>query len=123
MTQTAPRPTVALPAAHSGGGASTGVGPGRRARVLHVMTHLDHGGAQDNTLLTVAGLDRDRYVVDLASGPGVLEAHARTVADDVHILGSLRRPLLDPGAGSTLFRLAQLCADYDIVHTHGSKAG
>src|SRR4051812_16477450 len=96
---------------------------GRKTRVLHVITHLDHGGAQDNTLLTVAGLDRDRYTVDIASGPGVLEDRARSVADNVHLLGSLRRPLLDPGVGSTLLKLAKLSANYDIVHTHGSKAG
>jgi glycosyltransferase involved in cell wall biosynthesis len=114
MTQTAPRPPVLPPARPA---------PVRRARVLHVMTHLDHGGAQDNTLLTVAGLDRSRYVVDIASGPGVLEDEARRVADNVHILGSLRRPLVDAGAASTLLALARISADYDIVHTHGSKAG
>src|SRR3954468_23680901 len=120
MTQTAPAPQV-TPA--RGLRPSSARRDGRRLRVLHVMTHLDHGGAQDNTLLTVEGLDRDRYVVDVASGPGVLEDHARTVADNVHILGSLRRPLADPGAAATFSRLARLCADYDIVHTHGSKAG
>src|SRR3954451_12025350 len=96
---------------------------GDRLRVLHVITHLDHGGAQDNTLLTVEGLDRDRYVVDVASGPGVLEDHARTVADNVHILGGRRRRRHAPGAAPPFSRLARRCADYDIVHTHGSKAG
>src|SRR4051812_3618098 len=120
MTQTAPAPQVTPGRRPSPSGARL---DGRRLRVLHVMTHLDHGGAQDNTLLTVEGLDRDRYVVDVASGPGVLEDRARSVADNVHILGSLRRPLADPGAASTFSRLARLCADYDIVHTHGSKAG
>src|SRR3954471_5140732 len=120
MTQTAPAPQVT--GTHRPTGASLRR-DGRRLRVLHVMTHLDHGGAQDNTLLTVEGLDRDRYVVDIASGPGVLEDRARSVADNVHILGSLRRPLADPGAASTFARLARLSADYDVVHTHGSKAG
>src|SRR3954468_5311788 len=94
-----------------------------RARVLHVITHLDHGGAQDNTLLTMAGLDRDRYTVDIASGPGVQEERAREIADQVHILHTLRRPLLDPGAAATFAQLAALSANYDVVHTHGSKAG
>ena len=62
-------------------------------------------------------------VVDIASGPGVQEDRAREVADDVHILHSLRRPLLDPAAAATFAQLASLSANYDIVHTHGSKAG
>ncbi len=44
-----------------------------RTRVLHVITHLNRGGATDNTLLSVAGLDRSRYEVDLAAGPGGLD--------------------------------------------------
>src|SRR3954470_8281373 len=94
-----------------------------KIRVLHVITHLDHGGAQDNTLLTVEGLDRDRYVVDLAGGPGVMESRARDVADNVFILNSLRRPLADPGALGTFRELLALCKNYDVIHTHGSKAG
>src|SRR3954469_15892704 len=81
---------------------------GRKTRVLHVITHLDHGGAQDNTLLTVAGMDRDRYVVELAGGRGVMQDRAREVADNVFILNSLRRPLADPGAVRTFRELFAL---------------
>ena len=94
-----------------------------RTRVLHVITHLDRGGATDNTLLSVAGLDRSRYEVDLAAGPGVLEASARTAADRLLVvpaLGRALRPPRDLRAAVTLWRLA---AGYDIVHTHTAKAG
>src|SRR3982751_4029573 len=104
MTQTAPAPRHTRPPER----APRASRRGDRLRVLHVITHLDHGGAQDNTLLTVEGLDRDRYLVDIASGPGVLEERARAVADHVHILGTLPRPLADPGAASTFSRLAPL---------------
>src|SRR6266576_6934440 len=110
MTQTAPAsvsgPVRLTPAERRG----------RRIRVLHVITHLDHGGAQDNTLLTVAGLDEARYDVDIASGPGILAEHARAIAGEVHLLPNLRRPLLDPGVASTFVRLLSLCEGYDVVH-------
>jgi glycosyltransferase involved in cell wall biosynthesis len=95
----------------------------RPTRVLHVITHLDHGGAQDNTLLTVAGLDRRRYLVDLVGGPGALEDRARATADRCVVLPYFRRSLATLGdlrAAVALWR--QVCG-YDVVHTHGSKAG
>jgi len=95
----------------------------RQIRVLHVITHLDHGGAQSNTLLSVAGLDRGRYQVDLVGGPGPLEDEARAAADRLVVLPFLRRSLISPGDLRVALALARLVGDYDVVHTHGSKAG
>jgi glycosyltransferase involved in cell wall biosynthesis len=102
---------------------TTPVGIGGRVRVLHVITHLDHGGATDNTLLTVAGLDRSRYRVDLAAGPGDLEAKARAAADRLFLLPGLGRALGRPADLRAAVALWRLAAGYDIVHTHTAKAG
>jgi glycosyltransferase involved in cell wall biosynthesis len=96
---------------------------GDRVRVLHVITHLGRGGATDNTLLTVAGLDRSRYLVDLAAGPGDLEARARAAADRLFLLPGLVRALGRPADLRAAAALWRLVAGYDIVHTHTSKAG
>ena len=92
-------------------------------RVLHVITHLGQGGATDNTLLTVAGLNRSRYRVDLVAGPGALEERARAAADRLVVLPTLRRDLLalaDLRAAIALWRMVR---EYDVIHTHTAKAG
>jgi glycosyltransferase involved in cell wall biosynthesis len=110
-------------AGHRGLAAAPSARARARARVLHVITHLDHGGAQDNTLLTVAGLDRRRYQVDLLGGPGALERQARAAADRCIVLPWLRRSLLGPGDLRAAASMWRQLAGYDVVHTHGSKAG
>jgi glycosyltransferase involved in cell wall biosynthesis len=95
----------------------------RRRRILHVITHLDYGGAQANTLLSVAGLDRGRYQVDLVAGPGVLQDQAAASADRLVVLRYFRRSLSSLGDLRAAVVLWRLVGTYDVVHTHGSKAG
>jgi glycosyltransferase involved in cell wall biosynthesis len=94
-----------------------------RTRVLHFITHLDHGGATDNTLLSVEGLDRTRYEVHLAAGPGELEERARAVADRLILLPYFRRELVSLADARVAIALWTLAKGYDVIHTHGSKAG
>ena len=42
-----------------------------RLKVLHIITRLILGGAQENTLFTVEGLNKDEYEVTLATGPAI----------------------------------------------------
>jgi glycosyltransferase involved in cell wall biosynthesis len=102
---------------------------GRRLRVLHVITRLVVGGAQENTLLTVAHLDRHLFDLTLASGPtsgpeGSLEDE---VPDDVRFV-RLPHLVRDPAPWRDLLALGALYrlmrgGRYDIVHTHTTKAG
>jgi len=103
----------------------------RPLRVIHVITRLILGGAQENTLFTVEGLQRmPDYRVTLITGPaigpeGELVQRARRNGVDLVILPEMRRAIL-PLADFAAFR--KLCAIFrrerpDIVHTHSTKAG
>jgi glycosyltransferase involved in cell wall biosynthesis len=88
------------------------------------------GGAQENTLLSVEGLDRlPGYEVTLASGldhgsEGELLTRARQTTRLVVVpeLGRSINPVADVKALWKLYRLIRQ-GRYHIVHTHSSKAG
>jgi len=100
-------------------------------KICHVITRLILGGAQENTLLTVRGLHRDSdFEVDLVTGPalgpeGDLVGQARNFGLEPVIIDSLRRaidPVRDTQAFMELRRFFRE-NDYDLIHTHSSKAG
>lgn len=99
-------------------------------RVLHLITRLIVGGAQENTLLSVEGLDRlPDFEVTLATGiddgpEGDLLTRARNTTDLVIIpeLGRSVNPFSDLVALVRIYRLIR-AGRYHIVHTHSSKAG
>ena len=98
-----------------------------RIKVAHVVTRLDLGGAQQNTLATVRGLDPARFEALLVCGEGgYFDPEVRA---DAHIraffLDSLVReisPLRDLLAILELWKIFQTERP-QIVHTHSSKAG
>lgn len=100
-------------------------------KVLHIITRLIRGGAQENTVATVRLL-RERFGVQavLATGPplgpeGSLVEDARAVGVEPVILPHLRRnihPVLDALAYRQIRHIIA-SDDWDIVHTHSSKAG
>jgi glycosyltransferase involved in cell wall biosynthesis len=95
-------------------------------RMLHVITRLIRGGADENTLYTVRGLDKQRYNVELAMGRGSELEHVDGLNDlRVHLIPELVR---DPHPWKDLVALIKLAAlirrgRYQIVHTHTAKAG
>jgi len=113
-------------AGHAGVAASLAL---PRVRVLHVITRLVVGGAQENTLLTVGRLDPARYDVTLASGPtagreGSLEAQIPPGIAFERVPELVRHPdpVRDAAALLRLYRLMHR-RGYHIVHTHTTKAG
>lgn len=103
-----------------------------KARVIHIITKLELGGAQQNTLYTVEHLDKSRFSVALWSGDGgILSDDARKLSgvDFVIVPELVRevRPGLDFAALNKLRRMLVREIKSSnlpvIVHTHSSKAG
>lgn len=108
--------------------------PGRpRARVVHVITMLEWGGAQENTLYTVEALDPERFDRVLVAGRGgILDASADRIPGcafrQVDALVREVRPAADLSAYRALtaiFRdeMRRGAGAPLVVHTHSSKAG
>jgi len=100
--------------------------PARKVKVLHLITRLIVGGAQDNTLVTVARHDRARYEVHVAGNPaGEWRARAEQVADAFHPLPELVNPIAPRRDAAALLAILRLIRRerFDVVHTHSSKAG
>jgi len=101
-----------------------------RPLIVHMVTRLENGGAQRQTLQIVRELPRAEFDVALAYGPGgFLDAEAEAI-DELSLipLEALRRTM---GVTSDMKGLAQTiralkphCSQRKvIVHTHSSKAG
>ena len=98
-----------------------------RLKVVHIITMLELGGAQQNTLYTVSNLNRTLFEPYLIAGPGgMLDDEARDLKDvSVRFCGELSRPIRPIADYQAYGQLRQLIRDIgpQIVHTHSSKAG
>jgi glycosyltransferase involved in cell wall biosynthesis len=118
-------------------------------KVIHIITRLIVGGAQENTVATVLGLRQrsadgssassDRIEVNLLSGPtvgpeGSLESRLQAAFGDMPpedgtpnlvIVPELVRPVHPLKDWLALRRLEKILREQrpDIVHTHSGKAG
>lgn len=107
-----------------------GAGGEPPAMVLHVITRMILGGAQQNTLQSAAGVDAKRFRAGIVSGPqtgpeGSLHEAARARGVPLQLVPSLRRelrPLADLRALLALVRRFRRTRP-SVVHTHSSKAG
>src|SRR6266851_2026805 len=100
-------------------------------RVIHVITRLIVGGAQENTAASVLGLKRKPGLeVELISGPsegpeGSLESQFAAHPGMLRIVPELVRPVHPWKDWVALRRLRDIFCQTrpDIVHTHSGKAG
>ncbi len=99
-------------------------------RIMHVITRLIVGGAQENTILSCEGLQAEGHDVHLLAGPttgpeGSLVDRARAGTYHYEEIPELVRqvsPLRDRRA-MTALRKRFAALQPDVVHTHSSKAG
>ena len=100
-------------------------------RVTHVITRLIVGGAQENTVASVLGLqEKPGLEVDLISGPatgaeGSLENCFSENPGLLTVLPELVRPVHPWQDARALRKLTEIFRRTrpDIVHTHSGKAG
>jgi glycosyltransferase involved in cell wall biosynthesis len=95
-------------------------------RILHVITMLELGGAQQNTLHTCRRLAERGHDVALAHGPGgLLDAEAAAGPFTDVVVPSLVRPVAPARDMRALVALVRLVRRRrpDVVHTHSGKAG
>src|SRR5437588_4617151 len=99
-------------------------------RIVHVITRLIIGGAQENTLLSCEGQHDRGHEVTLITGPalgteGSLMERAASYGYCVETIDEMRRAILPIKDFRTYRKLLRRFRDLrpDVVHTHSSKAG
>src|SRR5687767_7863553 len=99
-------------------------------RIVHVITRLIVGGAQENTLLSCEGQHDRGHDVTLITGPslgpeGSLMERAQRHGYRVETIDEMRRSVLPMKDFRTYHRLVKRFRELkpDVVHTHSSKAG
>lgn len=101
----------------------------RRIRVLHIITWMDIGGAQDHLRCLIKGLDHSRFDLTVATGTsgGSRGEMYEPLAEVVRVtpLRHLRREVSPRHDILSITELGRLMdrIQPDIVHTHSSKAG
>ncbi len=93
-------------------------------KVLHIITKLEFGGAQGNTIYTVAHLDKNIFDAKLVAGPGGM-LDEKVPPESVTYVPRLTRSISPVNDLLALFNLRDIIREEKpfIVHTHSSKAG
>ena len=99
-------------------------------KIVHIITRLILGGAQENTIITCKVLAQRGHDVTLITGPalgpeGELFNQAKGQGYKIVVIDRLRRAINPFNDTITYFQIKKLFQQLqpDIVHTHSAKAG
>jgi glycosyltransferase involved in cell wall biosynthesis len=99
-------------------------------KIVHVITRLILGGAQENTLITCKLLVERGHDVTLITGPalgpeGELFEQASGQGYEIVVVDRLRRAINPYNDAVSYFQIKRLLHELkpDVVHTHSAKAG
>jgi len=96
--------------------------------VVHIITRLILGGAQENTIITCKVLAQRGHDVTLVTGPALgpeLFNQAQGQGYKVVVINKLRRAINPLNDAVSYFQIKKLLRQLrpDIIHTHSAKAG
>ena len=97
-----------------------------KLKVFHIITMLELGGAQQNTLYTISHLNKTQFEAGLiTSDKGLLVDEAKSYNISKHFLSDFVRKINPLKDLKVFFQLINILHKEkpDIVHTHSSKAG
>jgi glycosyltransferase involved in cell wall biosynthesis len=99
-------------------------------KIVHIITRLILGGAQENTLITCKLLAERGHDVTLITGPalgpeGALFEQTKHADYETIVIDKMRRPIKPIYDALCYFRIKKILRKIrpDIVHTHSAKAG
>lgn len=94
-------------------------------KVVHIVTKLELGGAQLNTIYTYENLNKSRFDAYLLSGPGGILQDKISQKNNLKIIKDLVRQINPWKDLKALFQIIRELRRLkpDVVHTHSSKAG
>jgi glycosyltransferase involved in cell wall biosynthesis len=97
----------------------------KKIKVVHIITKLELGGAQINTIYTYKNLNPEEFETYLVCGPGGILTNKIEKSDRFIIIEGLQREINPVKDLKTFFQVFKVLKKInpDIVHTHSSKAG
>lgn len=97
----------------------------KKIKAVHIITKLELGGAQVNTIHTYENLDENHFETYLITGPGGILTDKIQKKEKLFVVDTLVRQLNPVKDLKAFFQLRKILKHVkpDIIHTHSSKAG